>query len=162
MLSHTDYGCDFHLGGTSSVNILTSLTQCLQSFVENKGSPYHFIVVGQLASFKIVEDAVSCILFFCFFFCNLPYKLTQWTISLDISFQSTLASFNACQFSEVFWWQMDTLQKIEEEDGLDSNMHSQVLFSPSKYDCKLCVEWSSSTHNGEWQRDIWFLKPITC
>ena len=55
-LSHTEYGFHFHLGG--GVNILSSPTQRLQCFVENEGVPYRFIVVGRLASFKIVEDAV--------------------------------------------------------------------------------------------------------
>ena len=55
-LSHTDYGQHFYLG--KGVNILSTPTQRLQSFVENEGSPYRFIVIGHLASFKVVEDSV--------------------------------------------------------------------------------------------------------
>jgi hypothetical protein len=56
-LSYTDYGRHFHLG-YYGVNIPSSPTQRLQSFVELEGSPYRFIVVGQLMSFKVVEDSV--------------------------------------------------------------------------------------------------------
>ena len=55
-LSDTCYGQHFHLG--CAVNILSVPTQRLQSFIEKHGDPYKFIVVGQLASFKVVEDAV--------------------------------------------------------------------------------------------------------
>ena len=55
-LSHTDYGHQFSLG--PGTNILSTPTQRLQSFVEEGGSPYRFIVVGQLASFRVVEDSV--------------------------------------------------------------------------------------------------------
>ena len=55
-LSHTDYGEDFHLGG--GVNIQSSPTQRLWSFVENEGTPYRFIIIGQLTSFKVIEDPV--------------------------------------------------------------------------------------------------------
>jgi hypothetical protein len=62
-LSHTDYGMHFHIG--HGVNILTVPSQRLRTFVENdgssEGSPYRFVVVGQLASFKIVEDSVSVV-----------------------------------------------------------------------------------------------------
>ena len=55
-LSDTRYGKHFHLG--HAVNILSVLTQRLQSFIESHGEPYKFLVVGQLASFEVVEDAV--------------------------------------------------------------------------------------------------------
>ena len=55
-LSHTDYGRHFNLG--NGINILSAPTQRLQSFVEEGGTPYRFIVVGQLASFKVIEDSV--------------------------------------------------------------------------------------------------------
>ena len=55
-LSHMDYGHHFHLGST--INIMSSPTQCLQLFVETKGSPYRFIIVGKLMSFKVAEDTV--------------------------------------------------------------------------------------------------------
>jgi hypothetical protein len=60
-LSHAQYGNDFYLG--CSVNILSSPTQRLRSFVENEGAPYRFVVVGQLSSFKVVEDAVRALSF---------------------------------------------------------------------------------------------------
>ena len=56
-LSHTFYGQHFYLG--SSVNISSTPIQRVQSFVENEGSPYRFLIFGQLSSFKVVEDAVS-------------------------------------------------------------------------------------------------------
>ena len=55
-LSHTDYKEHFHLG--CGVNIVTAPTQRVHSFVETDGSPYRFLIVGQVASFKVVEDAV--------------------------------------------------------------------------------------------------------
>lgn len=59
-LSHTDYGLHFHVG--RGINVLTIPSQRVRTFVENdgslEGSPYRFLVVGQLASFKIVEDSV--------------------------------------------------------------------------------------------------------
>jgi hypothetical protein len=55
-LSHMDYGQHFHLG--CGVNISSSPTPCVQSFVENEGSPYRFIIVGELMSFRVVEGAV--------------------------------------------------------------------------------------------------------
>ena len=62
ILSHTEYGHHFHLGG--GITISTSPTQRVQSFVECEGSPYRFIVVGELTSFKIVEDAVRVRIYF--------------------------------------------------------------------------------------------------
>ena len=56
-LSHTDYGLQFHLG--TGTNIASAPTQRLQTFVENgSASPYRFLVIGRLSSFKIVEDSV--------------------------------------------------------------------------------------------------------
>jgi hypothetical protein len=55
-LSHTEYGLHFNTGNT--INLLSAPPQRVQSFVENEGSPYRFMIVGQLASFKVVEDAV--------------------------------------------------------------------------------------------------------
>jgi hypothetical protein len=56
-LSHTDYGQHFHLG--CGVNILTSPAQRVHSFVEIEGSSYRFLIVGQVASFRVAEDAVG-------------------------------------------------------------------------------------------------------
>ena len=55
-LSHTEYGHHFHLG--RSVNIPTLPAQRLRSFVEDEGTPYRFMVIGRLASFKVAEDSV--------------------------------------------------------------------------------------------------------
>ena len=55
-LSHTEYGKQFCLG--NGVNILSSPSQRVQTFIENEGAPYQFMIVGQLMSFKVVEDAV--------------------------------------------------------------------------------------------------------
>ena len=59
-LSHAEYGLHFYLG--KGVSIPASPPQRLQTFVENDGTPggtpYRFVVVGQLASFKIVEDSI--------------------------------------------------------------------------------------------------------
>lgn len=65
-LSHADYGSQYHVG--RGVNIQTSPPQRLHHFVENDGSPdgspYRFIIVGRLATFKIVEDSVRATLLF--------------------------------------------------------------------------------------------------
>ena len=58
-LSDMEYGRHFHLG--HGVKIPSSPSQRLQSFVDSEGTPYRFIVVGQLKSFKVVEDAVSVV-----------------------------------------------------------------------------------------------------
>jgi hypothetical protein len=99
-LSHTDYGQHFYLG--CSINILSSPAQRIQAFVEDEGSPYRFIVVGQLTSFRVVEDSVR----------QGPSppppraSLTR-NFSLDISCQSTLASCHHLPFfarcSEARW-----------------------------------------------------------
>ena len=57
-LSHTEYGKQFCLG--NGINILSLPSQRVQTFVENEGAPYRFMIVGQLMSFKVVEDAVRC------------------------------------------------------------------------------------------------------
>jgi hypothetical protein len=89
-LSHTLYGQHFYLG--SGVNILSSPNQRIQSYVENEGSPYRFLIVGQLKSFKVVEDAVRLVFIFLsnslFIFLRIFYQ------SSASFFQSTLASFN--------------------------------------------------------------------
>ena len=63
-LSHTTYGQYFHLG--NSVNILSSPGQQVHSFIESEGAPYQFMIVGQLLSFKVVEDAVNVVFFILF------------------------------------------------------------------------------------------------
>jgi hypothetical protein len=55
-LSHTCYRQHFYLG--RGINIVSSPPQCVRNFVEIEGSPYRFLIVGQVASFKVVEDAV--------------------------------------------------------------------------------------------------------
>lgn len=64
-LSHTEYRQQFYLG--CGVNISSTPSQCVLSFVENEGSPYRFMIVGQLMSFKVIEDAV-CVPFLLFHF----------------------------------------------------------------------------------------------
>jgi hypothetical protein len=126
-LAHTDYGQHFHVG--RGVNILTAPSQRLRSFVENDGSPdgspYRFIVAGQLASFKIVEDSVGG---------SLPPPSSSPLPSLMflvakfghfLSVSLGLAQSSAV-FSEIFRRQLATLQKIEEEDGSIEGMHAQV------------------------------------
>ena len=56
-LSDTVYRQQFYIG--CGVNISSSPAQCVRSFVEIEGSPYCFLIVGQVASFKVVEDAVG-------------------------------------------------------------------------------------------------------
>lgn len=56
-LSNTTYRQHFYLG--RGVNIASSPAQCIHSFVEIEGSSYRFLVVGQVASFKVLEDAVG-------------------------------------------------------------------------------------------------------
>ena len=60
-LSDTEYRRQFYLG--RGVNIVSSPAQCVRSFVEIEGSSYRFLIVGQVASFKVVEDAVCGFLF---------------------------------------------------------------------------------------------------
>ena len=56
-LSHTEYGEHYFLGG--AVNISTAPTQRLRNFVDHDGSPHRFFVVGELSTFKVIEDSVS-------------------------------------------------------------------------------------------------------
>jgi hypothetical protein len=60
-LCHTEYGRHFYLGG--GVNISSSPTQRLQSFVDDDGPPFRFVIIGELMSFKVVEDPVGFYLF---------------------------------------------------------------------------------------------------
>jgi hypothetical protein len=55
-LAHSEYGRHYVL--ENGFYIYTSPSQRLRSFVDAEGSPCRFIVVGQLASFKIVEHSV--------------------------------------------------------------------------------------------------------
>jgi hypothetical protein len=55
-LPYAEYGRDFGLG--RAINIGTSPAQRIQSFVDEEGSPYHFIIIGRLTSFNVVEDSV--------------------------------------------------------------------------------------------------------
>jgi hypothetical protein len=125
-LSYSDYGLHFHLG--QGVNILTTPSQCLRSFVENdgtpEGSPYRFIVIGRLASFKIVEDSVSL---FCLRVLN--KRLTHRRIEFGHFLSVHLGQLQpSSAFTEVFRRQIVSLQKIEEEDGTNVRLHTQVEF----------------------------------
>jgi hypothetical protein len=154
-LSHTEYGQHFYLG--SKVNILSSPSQRLQSFVENEGSPYRFIIVGRLTSFKVVEDSVCGLLF-------LQLKLCSVLINLEYEFGLFL-SVNLGQlqnpsiFAEIFEGQLSTLQKIEEEDGMNEKVHSQVrvcLWSFFNFFLSFLINIRNavySTHSGGRQKD---------
>ena len=87
-LSHTDYGQHFYLG--CGINILSSPAQRIQAFVEDEGSPYRFIIVGQLTSFRVVEDSVRHPPLFSPPLPPPPSLIED--VSLAISFQSTLVS----------------------------------------------------------------------
>ena len=130
-LSHTKYRHHFRLG--NGINIILRPTQCLRSFVEawSEGSPYHFLVVGQLMSFKVVEDAIG--LFFLWGFSPMEY-LTQSGGFFFVCFKfGHFLSVNlgklqpSLVFTTVFWGQLATLQKIEEEESIDDRVHVQVL-----------------------------------
>jgi hypothetical protein len=56
-LSQLQYGQHFGLGRPTHIG--TSPTQHVQSFVDDEGVPYRFMVVGRLMSFKVVEDSVG-------------------------------------------------------------------------------------------------------
>lgn len=123
-LSHTTYGQHFHLG--YGVNILSSPTQRLQFFVENgtEGTPYRFLIVGRLTSFKVVQDAVGHLFFF--------YPLKKGAIftrcpKFGHYLSVCLGDLQTSSFfTDLYWGQMGTLKKIEEEDGKDPNVHAQV------------------------------------
>lgn len=93
MLSHTDYGRHFHLG--YGINIPTSPSQRLQSFVQSEGLPYRFVMVGQLMSFKVVEDPVCTP-----YLSNTDPILCYWESSLVIIFQSTSVNFKAHRLTQ--------------------------------------------------------------
>ena len=120
-LSHTIYGRHFHLG--DSVNIPSSPMQRLQSFVELEGTPYRFILVGQLMSFKVVEDSVRAFLFI---------KTVSSSELLGFEFGHYL-SVNVGQprspstFINMFTGQMVTLRNIEEVDRTDEAVQAQVI-----------------------------------
>lgn len=61
-------------------------------------------------------------------------------------------------FTETFRQQLDTLEKIEEEEGLDSSVHDQVCKASIQLICHVwCADQSSSKHSGELQKEIWCL-----
>ena len=122
-LSHTEYGHHFYLG--CGVNILSSPCQRVQTFVENEGSLYRFIIVRQLMSFKVVEDAVcrcdfisilySSTLFWCYFGFSLGYFF-RWT-SVSFKPQQYLprcTAVSSCRYKEskrrMAWTRMCTLR----------------------------------------------------
>lgn len=127
-LSHTDYGQQFHLG--TGVHIVSSPTQRLQSFVENgTGSPHRFLIIGQLSSFRIVEDPVCA---------QQAFDALMTFTRRDIQFghflsvnlgQFTSQTSTATVFSDIFLRQVETLRRIELDDGMDSDLLSQVWIS---------------------------------
>lgn len=127
-LSHTHYGLHFHLG--DGVNILSTPPQRLQSFVEDDGSPYRFIVVGKLSSFKIVEDTV-CMIVVWLYEAVLTCLVGEFGYCLSVNL-GQFPSQSSSVFFDIFRRQLETLLKIEEDDGMDENVHLQVGFdSPS-------------------------------
>lgn len=122
-LSHTDYGKHFRLG--AGVNILSAPTQRVQSFVEQDGAMYRFLVVGQLTSFKVVEDAVGSSHCHPSRSCSLILSCSQFGHFLSVNLgEPALPS----RFAEVFQRQHATLHRIEDADGENSNVHDQVPF----------------------------------
>ena len=122
-LSHTDYREHFHLG--CGVNIVSSPSQRVHSYVENDGTPYRFLIVGQVASFKVIEDAVR-FLFFKIIKINILYRhRPQFGIYLTVSLGEPRPP---SIFSEMFQRQRANLVKIEEDDGVDEEVHDQVNF----------------------------------
>ncbi|KAF8805809.1 hypothetical protein BYT27DRAFT_7257888 [Phlegmacium glaucopus] len=75
-----------------------------QLFVEIEGCPYCFIVVGRLSSFQVVED------------------LFGHFLSVNIGGLDTLAGFR-----DMFSGQLQTLQKIEQEDRMDEAVQAQEI-----------------------------------
>lgn len=96
-LSHANYGRHFLLG--NGINIPSSPMQRLHSFVALEGSPYRFIVVGQLMSFKVVEDSVRGPFFP--FEKNTDLSSRYRESSSDIIFQSTWGNLDAHQPSRT-------------------------------------------------------------
>ena len=61
-------------------------------------------------------------------------------------------------FTETFRQQLDTLEKIEEEEGLDSSVHDQVRKALIQLICHVqCADRSSSKRSGELRKGIWCL-----
>ncbi|KAF8814987.1 hypothetical protein BYT27DRAFT_7249570 [Phlegmacium glaucopus] len=101
-LAHAGYGRHFHLGHANS--IFSTPRQQFQSFIDIEGTPYRFIVVGQLSSFKVIED-----LFGHYLLVNLRESDYHGHFS----------------FGDTFCKQMDTLQKIEDKDKKMGGMSTQ-------------------------------------
>ena len=107
----TDYRHHFHL--RSSVNIMSSPTQHLQSFVKSEGPAYWFIIVSQLMSYKVAEDSVHAKLSFF----QLKNHIITW---LGFEFGHFL-SVNLSQLQPllvltvIFWGQLVMLQGREYE-----------------------------------------------
>jgi hypothetical protein len=108
-LSNANYGRHFHLG--HGVNIPSSPTQRLHMFVETEGTPYRFIVVGCLMSFKVVEDSVRRP-WFKFINFETASILHYCVLSLDIIFQSTLVNLKHRHRSQMSFLASYTHYKI--------------------------------------------------
>ena len=127
-LAHTEYCLHFFLSG--GANILASPSQRVRTFVEYDESPYRFIIVGELASFKVVDCSVSPF-FFYFFYFSLVYRFICSSIGNkfghflsvnlgELRYPSILA--------EIFKGQMATLRRIETRDNSNEHVHVQVWF----------------------------------
>ncbi|KAF8816195.1 hypothetical protein BYT27DRAFT_7248503 [Phlegmacium glaucopus] len=102
-LAHAGYGRHFHLGHANL--IFSTPRQRFQTFIDIEGIPYRFIVVGQLTSFRVIEDSFGH---------YLSVNLRQTDYHGHFS------------FGDTFRKQMDTLRKIEDEDKKGGGMTTQV------------------------------------
>ncbi|KAF8798479.1 hypothetical protein BYT27DRAFT_7343435 [Phlegmacium glaucopus] len=101
-LSHARYGHDFQFG--NSMCLFSSPMQHFRFAVELEGSENCFIVLGQLAGFKIVEDSFGLCL------------------SLDLGQIGSL-----CFFAGLFQAQLETLESVEEQDATDCAVKDQHI-----------------------------------
>lgn len=159
-LSHSDLGDIFFLG--TGINIMSSPAQCLHSFVKRGGVPFKVVVFGRLSSFEVIEDAVSLFLFLqrvslCFSPFFFVYEFGHF---LSVNLCELLPT--SC-FTEMYYQQLETLQKIEEEEGSSIEVHDQVcavvlicnVFCEGRH-----LKVSNSNRSGERQRAILCLRPI--
>jgi hypothetical protein len=122
-LSYTDYGRDFLLG--PGVNISSSPTQRLQSFVARGGTTFRVVVVGQLTSFKVVEDPVRPENVDGYLYLTLSNMEFGHYVSVSIG-QPSLPP--PSRLVDVYQGQLTTLENIEEEDRADDRgVEAQVF-----------------------------------
>jgi hypothetical protein len=123
-LSHIEYGRDFYLG--RATNICTLPAQRVQTFVDTDRSPYRFLIVGRLMSFKVVEDSVW-VFFSLICLCNMS-RLNLAYVKIGHYLSAKIGRpLTSSGFTHVFWDQVATLQDIEDKDGVDDAMDAQVI-----------------------------------